>query len=174
MYCIKKNNAAHKGAQTPLTAKAAEIAKRLGIGFALAGLTMVPIALPAHCQVPCGIYDDHARVMAMAEDAETVIKAVTMMNELAGKHDVQASQQFIRWVNNKEQHAQKIISTMADYFLTQRVKTSQSDYTARLAKHHAVILAAMKAKQQSNLAVAQELFDAIKSLEAYYPHEHQH
>ena len=37
---------------------------------------MAPLSLNAHCQVPCGIYDDHARVEAMAEDAATVIKAV--------------------------------------------------------------------------------------------------
>ena len=54
----------------------------------------------------------------------------------------------MRWVQNKESHAQKIITTMADYFLTQRVKPSQEDYADRLAKHHAVILAAMKAKQK--------------------------
>ncbi|MGD8467739.1 MAG: superoxide dismutase [Ni] [Desulfobacterales bacterium] len=39
---------------------------------------------------------------------------------------------------NKEKHAQQIISTISDYFLTQRVKPSQKDYTERLLKHHRV------------------------------------
>jgi len=127
----------------------------------------------AHCQVPCGIYDDHMRVQGMLEDAATVEKAVTMMNELAGKTDVQSQNQMVRWVVNKEEHAQKVIETISNYFLTQRVKTSQKDYVDRLKLHHAVILAAMKAKQNSDLASAKELRASIAALEAFYP-EHKH
>ena len=140
----------------------------LTFGLALGSMALMP-CLSAHCQVPCGIYDDHARVVAMAEDAATVAKAATMMQELAGKTDAQSQQQFVRWVANKESHAQKIITTMADYFLTQRVKPSQEDYTDRLVKHHAVILAAMKAKQQADPAAAQALADAIQAMTPYYP-----
>lgn len=123
----------------------------------------------AHCQVPCGIYDDNARVKSMLEDAATVTKAVTMINELAGKTDAQSENQRVRWVSNKESHAQKIISTISDYFLTQRVKTDMEDYTERLKKHHAVILLAMKAKQNSTEGDANVLTEAIQALAAYYP-----
>jgi len=75
----------------------------------------------AHCQIPCGIYDDHARIQAMLEDAATVAKAVKLINELAEKTDPQSQNQVVRWVMNKEKHAQNIISTVSDYFLTQRV-----------------------------------------------------
>ena len=51
---------------------------------------------------------------------------------------------------NKEQHAQNIIDSISDYFLTQRVKASQEDYAERLQKHHAVIVAAMRAKQNAD------------------------
>ncbi|MEM7791775.1 MAG: superoxide dismutase [Ni], partial [Verrucomicrobiota bacterium] len=92
-------------------------------------LIVVALAAPklshAHCQVPCGIYDDDARVTAMLEDAATVAKACKMIAELEGKTDPQSMQQVVRWVSNKESHAQKIIITMADYYLTQRVKPSQ-------------------------------------------------
>jgi nickel superoxide dismutase len=37
----------------------------------------------AHCQIPCGIYDDHARVQSMIEDTATVEKSVRMINALA-------------------------------------------------------------------------------------------
>ena len=125
-----------------------------------------------HCQVPCGIYDDAARVHAMYEDAVTVEKATTMLAELDGKADIQSQQQIVRWVMNKESHAQKIIETMGDYFLTQRVKPSQEDYAIRLQEHHAVILAAMKAKQNADEKFALELKQAVATLEKYYPHEH--
>jgi nickel superoxide dismutase len=70
---------------------------------------------------------------------------------------------------NKEDHAQKIIATISDYFLTQRVKPSQKDYTDRLIKHHAVILAAMKAKQNSDVKYAQVLKEKIEALLPFYP-----
>lgn len=146
---------------------------------ALASITLVtsmlslPLSLQAHCQIPCGIYDDHARVEAMLEDAATVEKAVSMLGELVGKDDAQSYNQIVRWVSNKESHAQFIISTISDYFLTQRVNSSQDDYVERLKKHHAVIVAAMKAKQNSDLASAKSLTKAVEALRSYYP-EHSH
>ena len=41
-------------------------------------------AVRSHCQVPCGIFDDPARVDALKEDAATVRKAMVQINELAG------------------------------------------------------------------------------------------
>ncbi len=131
------------------------------------------VALPdvghSHCQVPCGIYDDHARVHAMLEDAETVVKASKQMTELAGKTSAQDANQMVRWVMNKESHAQNVIETIAHYFLTQRVKPSQEDYAERLQKHHAIIVAAMKAKQNADTESAEALVEAIKGIAAYYP-----
>ena len=99
-------------------------------------ITLLIISLTStawtHCQVPCGIYDDHARVDALTEDMNTIRKAVTKIEELANKNDPQSKNQLIRWVQNKEKHAQNIISTIADYFLTQRVKPKQKDYLDRL------------------------------------------
>ena len=128
----------------------------------------------AHCQVPCGIYDDHARIHAMLEDAETVSKACAELEKLAGKTDPQDINQAVRWVNNKEIHAQKVIETMSDYYLTQRVKPSQEDYEERLVKHHAVILAAMKAKQNADAKYAQALKEAIEAIAPYYPGDAGH
>ncbi len=127
----------------------------------------------AHCQIPCGIYDDHARVKAMLEDAATTAKAVKLITELAGKSDAQSQNQIVRWVMNKEKHAQNIISTISDYFLTQRVKSKQEDYAERLIKHHAVIVAAMKVKQNADMEHVDALTTSIDALLAYYP-EHKH
>ncbi|NDV18752.1 superoxide dismutase [Pseudodesulfovibrio sp. JC047] len=135
-------------------------------GFLIA---VLPSLAQAHCQVPCGIYDDHARVTAMLEDVTTVRKAVTMLEKLAAKTDVQSRQQFVRWVMNKESHAQKIISSIADYFLTQRVKPDQKEYVERLKKHHAVILAAMEAKQHADMKAVDALESAVQALLEYYP-----
>ncbi len=54
-------------------------------GRVLATPSFAPRALGAvrsHCQVPCGIFDDPARVEALKEDAATVRKAMVQINEL--------------------------------------------------------------------------------------------
>ena len=126
----------------------------------------------AHCEIPCGIYDDHARVQSMLEDATTIEKSAKLIAELSGKSDAQSQNQLVRWVMNKEKHAQNLISTICDYFLTQRIKPTQKDYAERLMKHHAVIIAAMKAKQNADIKYAKILKESIEALSIYYP-EHK-
>ncbi|QIZ78602.1 superoxide dismutase [Ni] [Ferrimonas lipolytica] len=133
---------------------------------------MVPSAF-SHCQIPCGIYDDHAKVQEMLQDVATTRKAVAQVGQLAGKKDAQSSNQLVRWVMNKEQHAQNVIATISDYFLTQRVKADQKDYAERLQKHHAVIVAAMKVKQNADSKYVDDLENKVKALLPYYP-EHKH
>jgi nickel superoxide dismutase len=122
----------------------------------------------AHCQIPCGIYNDYARVQSMLEDAATIEKSIKLITELSGKSDAQSQNQLVRWVLNKEKHAQNIITTICDYFLTQRVKPNQKDYSERLMRHHSVIVAAMKAKQNVDLKYAKILIDSINELFSYY------
>jgi len=142
---------------------------------AAVGLFFSAHSASAHCQVPCGIFDDYAKVAEMLQDADTAIKASNLIQELAGKTDAQSQQQLVRWVNNKESHAQNVILIIADYFLTQRVKTSQENYVQCLKDHHAVIIAAMKVKQSADPAVGETLKEAIAQLVTYYPeHKHHH
>ena len=133
----------------------------------------VPHGLYSHCQVPCGIYDDYMRVVKMKEDASTIDKAITQIASLAGKTDVTSINQSVRWVMTKEQHAEAIIGSIANYYLTQRVKSDAADYATRLQAHHAVMVAAMKVKQDAKPATVTELRKAIDGIAGYYP-EHTH
>jgi nickel superoxide dismutase len=130
----------------------------------------------AHCQVPCGIYDDHARVHAIREDVATITKAVTEMGTLASKNDAQSKQQFVRWVMTKEAHAEKIIRTISDYFLAQKIapapakdRKAHAAYVEKLTKHHAVMVAAMKCKQSAALDAVKALTKALDEIEGYWP-----
>ncbi len=136
---------------------------------AIGTITLLPDFGQAHCQIPCGIYGDYPRVEAMLEDAATISKSIKMINELAGRNDAQSQNQMARWVMNKENHAQKIITTISDYFLTQQVKPKQKDYKERLIKHHAIILSAMKTKQNTDAKLVVILQKNIKALLSYYP-----
>ena len=122
-----------------------------------------------HCQVPCGIYDDASRVKQMLEDVSTIDKAINKIIQLNDKNDFQSVQQLVRWVNNKEIHAEKIITTISNYFLTQRVKPSAEDYLLRLSEHHRVILLSMKVKQKADAEVAKDLRKSVEALCKYYP-----
>ncbi len=143
-------------------------------------LTLGQPAALAHCEVPCGIYDDHARIDQMLEDTTTVGKAVAQILELSGKTDAQSLNQLTRWINNKEIHATKIQDTIAQYFLNQRVKPARqgtqawNDYVMRLVQHHAVMVAAMKTKQTVDPRKVAELRETIEAIGVYYPSSHTH
>lgn len=128
----------------------------------------------AHCQVPCGIYDDAARIKHMREDVTTIGKAMDNIKQLAGRHDPQAFNQAVRWVNTKEDHASHIISVVSEYFLTQKVKpvapggAGYDQYLKKLADHHAVMAAAMKTKQNTDRAFVDSLNKAIDALAVHY------
>lgn len=128
----------------------------------------------AHCQVPCGIYDDDARIRRMLEDTKTITKAMGQIEMLNDKGDALSLNQATRWITTKEDHATHIIDVVSEYFLTQKVKVVEpgsdgyQDYLKKLADHHRVMAAAMKTKQTVDPANAEALESAIKGLGKHY------
>ena len=125
--------------------------------------------------MPCGIFDDKARISQLLEDATTVRKAQHQINHLATANDALSLNQATRWVMTKEEHAGKIIPVVSEYFMTQKMKAipaKGSDgypaYLEKLAVHHAVLVAAMKAKQNVDEKTAEALVAAIQVLQAHY------
>ena len=132
-------------------------------------LLLVPASTAgAHCEVPCGIYGDKARFTAMQEDQATIAKAMTEIAALAAKTDALSANQLTRWVMAKEDHATKVQHTIAQYFMSQRIKPDAEGYVGLLTKAHAVMLAAMKCKQSVAEADAAALHKAIHTFEAAY------
>jgi nickel superoxide dismutase len=108
----------------------------------------------AHCQIPCGIYDDPARVTAMAEHIKTIEKSMNQINASGT-----STNQSVRWVMNKEKHADELANIITYYFMAQRVKPSAqvgSDaykkYVKELTRLHQLLQTSMKAKQSTDLA----------------------
>ncbi|MBL4883446.1 MAG: hypothetical protein JKY95_02775 [Planctomycetaceae bacterium] len=139
--------------------------------------------LLAHCEVPCGIYADERRFELMLEDQTTIAKAITQINELAGKTDAQSVNQLVRWINTKEEHATNTQHIIAQYFMTQRLKADKKGYDKKLVAAHAVMVAAMKCKQSTTADSAKALESSIKKFyEAYegkkyggdHGHSHSH
>ena len=134
----------------------------------------------AHCQVPCGIYDEGARFTAMREDASTIAKATKMIHELNSKTDANSAQQLVRWTMTKEDHATRIITTVAEYFLTQKIKPADpkkkkayASYIEQLKSCHVVMRAAMATKQKADANAVDTLESAIERLAATFGHAHK-
>ena len=108
----------------------------------------------AHCQVPCGIYDDALRIVQLREDFHTIQKAMDQIKLQEGKTSAQDLNQCIRWVHTKEEHAARIQETVSTYFLIQRIKAkiatqeeAYEDYVQKSPNLHQLMVAAMKCKQ---------------------------
>lgn len=133
---------------------------------------LVPERANAHCQVPCGIYGDEARFTEMEEHLATVTKAMAQITELSA--DPKANQnQLVRWVVNKESHAQKIQDIVAEYFLAQRIKFPKDDagkaaYLKHLEMLHQITVYAMKCKQTTDAANSAALGKSLAAFKVAY------
>jgi len=146
------------------------LASRLALG-ALFLLAAAPAAW-SHCEVPCGIYGDKARVDALYEHATTIEKAMRQVEELAGKDDPQSANQLARWVANKEEHATAFQHIVSQYFMTQRIKPTTGEgrarYLTQITKLHALLRQAMKCKQTVDPAEVATLRGLIDDFCAAY------
>ena len=148
--------------------------KQLCLALAAAGLVaaMAPHAL-AHCQIPCGIYNDQMRADMIAEDIQTIEKSMHQIVELSGATLVNYNQ-LVRWINTKEEHAGKIQQIVTQYFMTQRIKPDQENYENKLSVLHKMLLAAMKCKQTTDLDHVGTLRSLLKEFESlYFGHSHR-
>jgi hypothetical protein len=127
----------------------------------------------AHCQVPCGIYNDERRLDTMAEDVATIEKAIKQIESLsaAAKADYN---QIVRWVNVKDEHADNIADIASWYFLQQRVKPvgrEDSHYEAymhQVTLLHEIMVHSMKTKQSLEMANVGNLEAALQAFRRAY------
>ncbi|MFT7670028.1 MAG: nickel superoxide dismutase [Planctomycetota bacterium] len=98
------------------------------------------------------------RIDMLMEDAATIEKGMSMIAQLE-KEGAGNSNQMVRWIMNKDQHAAAIQETVASYWLAQRIKTPKEDnaearakYLGQLVHMHGITVAAMKCKQTTDTA----------------------
>ncbi len=126
----------------------------------------------AHCEIPCGIYDDQLRVQLMYEHCKTIEKSMTQIEGLS-KQDPINYNQLVRWVNNKEMHAAKIQDIVSQYFLHQRIKFDTDKYEEKLAVLHKILVYAMRCKQTVDQENIEKIRGLLKEFEKlYFGHSH--
>ncbi len=121
----------------------------------------------AHCEIPCGIYDDKLRIQQIAEHATTIEKSMKQIMELS-KGGPTNYNQLIRWVSNKEAHANEIQHIVSQYFMTQRIKPDAKQYTEKLAALHNMLIYVMKCKQTTDINNVKMLRSSLKEFEGLY------
>ena len=149
----------------------------------LIGLLGAAATVYAHCQIPCGIYDDPARVTAMAEHITTIEKSMKQIDAPGA-----STNQSVRWVLNKEKHADELADIITYYFMAQRIKPSAQTDSAAYGKYikeltllHQMLQTSMKAKQTTDLtqvtklkSLLHDFSDSYLGIHSHSEHPHSH
>ena len=149
--------------------------KKVILGFVLLSMSlMFARALYSHCEIPCGIYGDEMRFSMIEENITTVEKSIKLIVELSKEEDENYNQ-IVRWVNNKEKHADDIQHIVSQYFMTQRVKPVDQGNTEEYGKYvkkvtllHQMLVYAMKTKQTTDLANVEKLRSLLADFRGAY------
>ena len=121
----------------------------------------------SHCEIPCGIYDDQMRVHMIAEHIKTIEKSMNKITELQ-KEKSKNYNQLVRWIMNKEDHANMLQEIVSRYFMTQRIKIDDDKYADKLIILHKILVYAMKCKQTVDFSHIETLRNLLKEFSKLY------
>jgi nickel superoxide dismutase len=130
-------------------------------------LIIFTVIASAHCEIPCGIYDDELRINMISEHIATVEKSMNQIRKIE-KEKQHNSNQLIRWVMNKEHHANEIQEIVTQYFMTQRIKPDAKNYEKKLGLLHQMLIYSMKCKQTVDLGHVNTLRKLVKDFKTLY------
>jgi len=150
------------------------INKKLAVGTVLVSAVVFGSLAYSHCQIPCGIYDDEARFGEIAEHITTIEKSMKEIERLSAEAKPNMNQ-IVRWVNNKDLHADELSEIVTYYFMAQRVKLpaegdtkAYNDYVKKLTLLHHMLVDAMKSKQTTDLANVEQLRSSLDEFHKVY------
>lgn len=121
----------------------------------------------AHCEIPCGIYGDEMRIKMLEEHITTMEKAMKEITHLQKKDTINYNQ-LVRWIVNKENHANEFQEIVTQYFMTQRIKVDTQEYAKKVIVLHKMLVYAMKCKQTTDLSNIQNLRSLVTEFRNLY------
>jgi len=154
--------------------------KKIIFAFLFISLSVfVVLRLFSHCQIPCGIYDDNMRFSMIEEQIKTIEKSMNEIVKLSKEGDKNYNQ-IVRWIVNKEEHADDLSHIVSFYFMAQRLTVADKkdskeykEYLNKLTLLHELLVYAMKAKQTTDLDNVEKLKTLTASFKsAYLNHSH--
>lgn len=154
--------------------------KKIIFAFLFISLSVFIVSrLFSHCQIPCGIYDDNMRFSMIEEHIKTIEKSMNEIVKLSKEGDKNYNQ-IVRWIVNKEEHADELSHIVSFYFMAQRLAIADKkdskeykEYLNKLTLLHELLVYAMKAKQTTDLDNVEKLKTLTASFKsAYLNHSH--
>jgi nickel superoxide dismutase len=140
-----------------------KINKKLILGAVFLSAIIFGSLAYSHCQIPCGIYDDEARFNMIAEHITTIEKSMKLIEALSAEEKPNMNQ-IVRWVNNKEVHADEMSNIITYYFMAQRIKLpaegdakAHNTYVKNLTLLHEMLVYTMKTKQTTDFENVEKL-----------------
>ena len=142
--------------------------------------TLLAPAARAHCEIPCGIYGDEMRFEMIEEHLQTIEKSMRMIDELSAAPGKNANQ-LVRWVVNKEEHAEQLREILTVYFLDQRIKPvdagageARQTYLDQIETLHRMMVRVMKCTQTTDVTHVEKLRELTSRLYLlYFGEEHE-
>jgi nickel superoxide dismutase len=107
------------------------------------------------------------RIEMINEHIGTMEKSMNQIMQLQ-KEGLQNSNQLVRWIMNKEDHANEIQEIVSQYFMTQRIKPGAKDYGKKLGLLHEMLIYSMKCKQTTDLTNVTKMKDLVKEFQGLY------
>jgi nickel superoxide dismutase len=108
------------------------------------------------------------RIHLMEEHVTTIEKSMKQIEAETNQN------QTVRWVMNKEKHADELSEIVTYYFMAQRIKPGCEGYAVKLSQLHEMLVYSMKAKQTTDLANVEKLKKLIRDFEhSYLGKEHK-
>jgi nickel superoxide dismutase len=134
--------------------------------------------ISAHCEIPCGIFEDTLRIELIREHITTIEKSMDQIKALSKENPVNHNQ-LVRWVNNKEFHAHELQEIVSQYFLHQRIQITDTGnesaykkYVKQLTLLHELLVYAMKAKQTTDMQYVEKMRLTTEAFVGVYFHKH--
>jgi nickel superoxide dismutase len=157
--------------------------KNLIVALTLMAL-VIPTLVSAHCEIPCGIYTDKMRIEMIKEHITTIEKSMKLIVKLSEAGEKNYNQ-LVRWVTNKDDHANQLQHIVTQYFMTQRIllvdgsdKAAVEKYQKEIGLLHAMLVHAMKTKQTTDLKHCEKLRELVDDFyNSYFTEEeksHKH
>ena len=153
------------------------ISNKLMLGIVLLLAVAIGSLAYSHCQIPCGIYNDQMRFDMINEHIATIEKSMKQIVELSSQ-DKPNMNQIIRWIQNKDYHADELSDIVTYYFMAQRVKlptegdkNEYNEYIKKLTVLHKMLIYSMQSKQTTDLDNVNMLRSLLDEFHKVYSRE---
>jgi nickel superoxide dismutase len=110
----------------------------------------------------------------LAEHISTIDKSMKQITELSQEENPNYNQ-IVRWINNKEEHADELSHILTYYFMAQKVKPvdkaksrAYQEYIKKLTLLHEMLIYSMKAKQTADLSNIDKLRALLADFQTAY------